>query len=121
MSSFNVWGKTPVELCQIFEDLADESRNWDEPAQEETKTPSGVVLKRGAYQIEDFERMKAEMLEMKRDWEISKTSSTQIAEIKQPSTPISCLVCEVEGHTIEECPQLPVMKDTMMIYQQQNG
>lgn len=84
MSSFNVWGKTPVELWQIFEDLADESRNWDEPAQEDTKAtnPSEVMLKKGTYQMEDFDRMRDRMLELERNWEANRVEPVQTAEIK---------------------------------------
>ena len=91
--------------------------------QEEPKATnsSGAVLKRGAYQVEDFDKMRAELFELKKKWETNKAESIQMTDTKQPSVPIICPVCEIEGYAVDECPQLPVMKETMMIYHQQNS
>lgn len=59
MSAFNVWGKTAVELWHVFEDLAEESKKWEEPTSEVIKssTPNENRHRKGAYQIDDFEKM----------------------------------------------------------------
>lgn len=67
MSDYNIWKNTPVELWQIFEDLADESRTWGEPTMEDIKGSSSneFAHMKGAYRLDEFERMQMEMVAMK--------------------------------------------------------
>lgn len=101
--------------------MAEEARNWDEPTVDDTKGSSSndYGQRKGAYQLDDYEKLQAEMVAIKRQLEFKQAAHVQAATIQPSPPPATCPVCEIEGHGIDECPQLPLIKDTLWLNQRQ--
>lgn len=72
--------------------------------------------KREIYQLDEFEKMKADLTILKRNLENQPPAApNQVATPIAHVSTIVCPACDTEGHTIEEYDQLPMMKDTFWV------
>ena len=103
--------KSTAEIWQFFDDLADESRTWENSPLGVAQPTSGrdSSTKGGMYQLNEAEEWRAKYVALKKKMEVLEIEKVNAIAASPEVT--SCGFCHNEGHRTDDCYQMAMAKD----------
>ena len=111
MCNSDFYNKTPEEALHFFDDLAENSTNWEEGPRTLGDTREHFISPqpRGKFQLSESDDINARLTALTRKMEeLELKKSKAVNEVE-----VFCMVCDANSHKTDECPTIPAVKEVL--------